>query len=88
MGKRVYSRATEEVMERFFLAMETCKERKLLKSYRRYCISNGITTNCFFLQRKDRNRGFFEISWAVPLIEECGVSAYWMLTGKGTMFAK
>lgn len=86
--RRVYNQNTLDIMQRFFHAMEICKANGLLKSYASYFSECGIVKANFYLQRKDLHRGFFEVGWLVPLIRDCGVSAYWLMTGKGTMFAQ
>jgi len=48
----------------------------------------GIEPPHFYTQRKNRDRGYFEVGWLVPLIKDCGVSARWLMTGVGTMFAE
>lgn len=83
--RRVYSENTIAIMERFFLAFEKCRERKMFKVID-YCRENGIDKAHFYTQRKDLNRGFFEVGWLVPLIEKCRVSSYWLMTGQGEMF--
>lgn len=83
--RRVYSENTIAIMERFFQAFEKCHERKMFKVID-YCRENNIDKAHFYTQRKDRNRGFFEVGWLVPLIEKCRVSSYWLMTGKGEMF--
>ena len=83
--RRVYSEATLAIMERFFQAMEACKAEKLI-SISDYCKDNGIEKPHYYMQRKDRNRGFFEVGWMLGLVERCHVSAYWLMTGKGQMF--
>lgn len=75
-------------MIRFFQVIEVCRENKLIKSYLEYCKENNIDKAHFYTQRKDLNRGFFEVGWLVPLIDKCGVSALWLMTGKGMMFAQ
>lgn len=85
---RNYNQDTLDVMERFFVALEACKESKIIKSVAEYCETNSIDRAALYRQRKYRQKGLFEIGWAVPLIRHCGVSARWMLTGVGSMFAQ
>lgn len=85
---RNYNADTLAVMERFFTAIDACKQAKLIKTLTAYCEAHGIDKPHFYTQRKDRTRGFFEIGWAVPLIRDCGVSSRWLLTGVGSMFAE
>ena len=40
----------------------------------------------FIAQRKDLERGWFQLSWLYPMVKEYGVSAKWLLTGFGRMF--
>lgn len=84
--RRVYSDGTLAVMDRYFQAMEACKRQKLIKSVSDYCTEYGIAKPHYYTQRKDLNRGFFEVGWMLPLVEKCHVSAYWLMTGKGQMF--
>lgn len=83
--RRVYSDATLAIMDRFFLAMEECKRQKMFK-ITGYCEENGIYAPHFYMQRKDRNRGFFEVGWLNSLVEKYHISSYWLLTGMGQMF--
>lgn len=85
---RNYSQDTLNVMERFYVALETCKDCKVINSVSEYCEKNNIESAALYRQRKHRERGLFEIGWAVPLIRDCGVSARWLLTGVGSMFAQ
>lgn len=85
---RNYSQDTLDVMERFFVALEACKESKVINSVSEYCETNKIAPDALYRQRKHRERGLFEIGWAVPLIRSHGVSARWLLTGVGSMFAQ
>lgn len=86
--RRVYSQDTLSIMKRFFNAVEDCRKNKLITSYTDFCRDNNIDKAHFYTQRKDLNRGFFEVGWLCPLIDLCGVSAYWLMTGKGNMFNK
>lgn len=84
---RKYNNDTLAIMDRYFIAVEACVKAKLLKSLAAHCAEIGVARNNFYIQRKDRTRGYFEVGWITPLIRNCGISASWMLTGVGTMFA-
>ena len=86
--KRVYNQDTIAIMQRFFEAIEICRQNKLIPSYTEFCSDNNIDKAHFYTQRKDLGRGFFEVGWIVPLIKECGISANWIMTGKGMMFTQ
>lgn len=85
---RNYSQDTLDVMERFYVALEACKQNNVINSVAEYCEKNNIESAALYRQRKHREKGLFEIGWAVPLIRNCGVSARWLMTGVGSMFAQ
>ena len=84
--RRAYNADTLAIMERFFLALQTSIDNKLVKNLSVFCNTNKIDKRHLCTQRKDLGRGYFEVGWLVPLIRDCGVSANWLLTGKGTMY--
>lgn len=86
--RRAYSPATLSTMERFFQAFDACLANKIFKSKHFFCETYGIDHRHFYNQRKDIGRGYFEVGWMLPLIEDAGVSANWLLTGRGTMFVQ
>lgn len=86
--RRNYSEDTIAIMERFFQAFQTSLDNKLIKNISQFCIVYNIDKRHFYAQRKDLGRGFFEVGWLIPLIRDCGVSANWLLTGKGTMYVQ
>lgn len=83
---RQYLPTTSSVMERFFIALEECRAQGKLK-VSDYCRDAGIRSRNLYVQRKYQHRGYFEIGWATPLVMKYGVSAFWLLTGLGKMFA-
>lgn len=84
--RRNYSDDTIAIMGRFFEALNMCLEQKLLKTINGFCSDYGIDKRHLYAQRKDLGKGFFEVSWLLPLINDCGISSTWLLTGKGLMF--
>ena len=86
--RRVYSPETLATMERFFTALQVCLDNKQIRNISYFCAHYGIDKRHLYAQRKERYRGFFEVSWLLPLVNDCAVSPLWLLTGKGTMFVQ
>ncbi len=84
--RRVYSADTLAIMERFYAAVDIAVQNKLVKNINVFCTENSIDRGHFYAQRKDLGRGLFQAGWLVPLVRDCGISATWLLTGKGMMF--
>lgn len=84
--RRVYSDDTIGIMGRYFLALDCCLERKLIKSVSWYCTTYSIDKRHLYVQRADMMKGYFEVGWLRTLTDNYGVSAVWLLMGKGEMF--
>lgn len=82
---RSYTEVTIDIMLRFYEAVDALIESKRIRGKQTYCTLAGIDKRNFYGQRKDINRGWFQVSWMVPLITEFGLSSEWLLTGKGKM---
>lgn len=86
--RRVYNDDTIAIMGRFFSALDAVLEHRIVKNMSQYCEKYNIDRRHIHTQRNDLGRGYFEAGWLTPLINDCGISAQWLLTGKGTMFAQ
>lgn len=83
---RVYNSDSLSIMSRYFEAVSESKKLHRIETIQQFCLDNGIAPPHFYMQRKNPNRGYFEVGWLIPLIRECGVSSTWLLTGVGPMF--
>lgn len=86
--RRVYSDDTLAIMQRFFDALDVVLENKIVKNMAQFCAKYNIDRRHIYAQRKETSRGYFEVGWLTPLVNDCGVSAQWLLTGKGLMFTQ
>ena len=79
---------SKQIMERFYSALDAIIESKKIRGVNTYCRLYEIDRRNFIAQRKDLDRGWFQVSWLQPMVREYGVSARWLLTGAGKMFDK
>lgn len=77
---------SKQIMERFYSALDAIIESKKIRGVNTYCRLYDIDRRNFIAQRKDLDRGWFQVSWLQPMVREYGVSAKWLLTGFGRMF--
>lgn len=79
---------SKQIMERFYSALDAIIDSKKIRGVNTYCRLYEIDRRNFIAQRKDLDRGWFQVSWLQPMVMEYGVSARWLLTGFGRMFDK
>jgi hypothetical protein len=87
-AKREYTEETKAIMTRFFQAVDILIEHKKIRGIQTYCKLAGINRRHYYTQRMEISRGYFQISWVLPLIKEFDFSCEWLLLGKGNMFSK
>lgn len=87
--RRVYQQATLDVQRRFFdTVTELVASGVIIGGVAGYCNTAKIENSHYYAQRKDPQRGFFEIAWVMPLITIYGISPAWMLLGSGKKYKK
>lgn len=76
----------EGIRKRFFEAVEKLLEIGVLRGRQTYCRLYSIDKRNFYAQESDLSKSLLKLYWLVPLVEQYGVSAKWLLTGNGYMF--
>lgn len=84
---RVYKQATLDIQQRFFEVMQELSDnRRLPGGVAGYCETYDVDRRHYYAQKKDLNRGYFEVAWLLPLIKYFRVSANWLLLGAGKKY--
>ena len=77
---------SKQIMERFYCALDAIIAMKRIRGVNTYCRLYEIDRRNLIANRKDLDRGWFQVSWLQPMITGYGVNAKWLLTGSGKMF--
>lgn len=78
---------SKQIISRFYEALDAIIAQKKIRGVNTYCRLYEIDRRNLLAQRKDLERGWFQVSWLVPMVKEYGISSSWLLTGSGSMFA-
>ena len=75
-----------EITKRFFEALETLRKEKKIRGIQTFTNANGINRRNLITVRNNPESSVLKPEWIQYLCEQYGVSAEWMILGKGTMF--
>ena len=84
--KRAYKEETTQIITRFFEAVDILIVMKKIRGIQTYCNLYEIDKRNFYAQKKDIGKGYFEVQWILPLIQDFNICSDWILFGKGKMF--
>ena len=77
---------SKSIMERFYSSLDAIIAKGDIRGVNTYCVKYDIDRRNLIANRKDLDRGWFQVSWLYPMVKDFGVSAEWLLTGTGRMF--
>lgn len=74
------------VIDRFFISIEALKERRSIRGKATFCKLYGINRRNLYKIEMSRDSLAFQLCWLSYLVTGFGISADWLLTGRGAMF--
>jgi len=74
---------TVSLVARFFEALRLLKERRVIRGFKTFCDRYGINRRNFATCESHPGTGMFKLSWLTYLVRDYGVSADWLLVGRG-----
>lgn len=79
---------SQQIIGRFFEALQRLKTDRKIRGKQTFTRAHGINRWNMNTLEKDHSRDIFQPAWLTYLVEEYGVSAQWLLTGKGEFYRK
>ena len=77
-----------KIINRFYETIEVLKQTKQIRGIKTFTDAYGINRWNFITVSKNPESDMFQLIWITHLVKDFNVSAEWIMTGKGEMFAK
>ena len=61
---------SKQIMERFYCSLDTLVAQKRIRGVNTYCRLYDIDRRNLISNRKDLDRGWFQVSWIQPLVKD------------------
>lgn len=76
---------SQVIIRRFFQTLQYLKEQKIIRGKQTFTRQFGINRWNMNTVEKEPSRDMFQTAWLTYLVTEYGVSADWLLTGRGSI---
>lgn len=77
-----------EIIKRFYEVIEYLKDSKQIRGIQTFTNRYNINKRNFYFVRSNPESDMFQLIWLSYLINDFGISAEWLMTGKGGMLVK
>lgn len=77
---------SQRIVKRFFEALQRLKDDRKIRGKQTFTRDHEINRWNMNTLEKDPSRDIFQVAWLTYLIEDYGVSAQWLLTGRGNFY--
>lgn len=74
---------SQKVIKRFFEALRYLKDEKIIRGKQTFTRAHEINRWNMNTLEKEPSRDIFQAAWLTYLVNDYGVSATWLLTGRG-----
>lgn len=82
------SKDSQKIVGRFYEALAALIATRAIRGKKTFTDRYGINRWNFITVSRTPTSDMFQPAWLTYLVEDYGVSALWLLTGAGEMFAK
>jgi len=79
---------SQEVVKRFFEALNALKATKKIRGKQTFTKAYGVNRRNMWHVENNLESDGFQTAWLTYLVRDFNVSAIWLLTGKGEIFNK
>lgn len=79
---------SQKIIRRFFQALQYLKDQRIIRGKQTFTRRFGINRWNMNTVEKEPSRDQFQTAWLNYLVTEYGVSAEWLLTGRGAIMSQ
>ena len=79
---------SQKIIRRFFQALQYLKEQRIIRGKQTFTREFNINRWNMNTVEKEPSRDMFQTAWLSYIVTEYGVSADWLLTGRGTILSQ